>query len=294
MQIRNQGCVIGVAGRGILGCHSLDELLNVIREFGPQFLAGRQGLAGMGEHHGEGRTALEGLLAGQHVHHADSQGVNVSPVIDGLGVVRLLWGNEVWGTNTNARCRQFQILGQILGQSHIGNLDIPSGIQEQVGGLDVSVNNSLLASLTQCLCRLQGEAKRVCHTQSSMMGDMPGKVLPFHKLHHQVVLLAFLSEIMDLHNVRVIEGGGCLGFSYESGNESLVGSQLRAENLDSHPAIQSGLNGLINFPHAPLRNPSHNLAVADSKADMAAFIGCGNLRGLTALRAVDDPAGVLR
>src|SRR5215467_14982015 len=76
-----------------------------------------------------------------------------------------------------------------------------------------------------------------------------GQRLSLHALHHQKIDAVLLTDIMEHTNVRVIQTGNDLGFSFESLLADRVGGKMARENLDGHISLKPRIARAIHFTH---------------------------------------------
>ena len=70
--------------------------------------------------------------------------------------------------------------------------------------------------------------------------------------HHQVGLPVFLGEVVDRHDVGVLETGDGFGLALESLLEVRVLQKDRMQNLDGDIAIEGGVIRLVDRRHTAL------------------------------------------
>ena len=73
--------------------------------------------------------------------------------------------------------------------------------------------------------------------------------LSLHALHYQKIDAVLLTDIMEHTNVRVIQTGNGLGFSFESLLADRVGGKMAGENLDGHSSLKPRIARAIHFTH---------------------------------------------
>jgi hypothetical protein len=83
------------------------------------------------------------------------------------------------------------------------------------------------------------------------------EILPLHVLHRDVVVVALLVEVVDLHDVRMRERGGDPRLVQEHVDELLLGVQVREDALDHDDALEPAvveLHGAKDLGHPPDRH----------------------------------------
>ena len=90
------------------------------------------------------------------------------------------------------------------------------------------------------------------------------ETIAFHERHREKVLVAALADLVNRHDVRMIELGGRLGF----GQEPLLfqlGSMLpRPRHLEGDDAVQFLVPGLVDNPHPAAGDLREKLVVAEA------------------------------
>ena len=97
--------------------------------------------------------AVERRPQRQQLVEGRSQAVDVGAAVDGAGAGLL-------GTHVSRRAEQAVVVGQArvgqpASQAEVGHPDVPLGIDQQVGGLDVAVDHSLVVGVRQGIGRLE-------------------------------------------------------------------------------------------------------------------------------------------
>ena len=60
---------------------------------------------------------------------------------------------------------------------------------------------------------------------------------PVHQLHHNIVQLPLVHNVVDVDNVGVGQAGRCLGLHLELLHKGVVGGELLLQHLDGHQAV---------------------------------------------------------
>ena len=116
-------------------------------------------------------------------------------------------------------------------------------------GLDVAVVDARLMGDAQCTGGFGCD-----------LGCAPGEQRPFgppdvpqrparDELHHHVVGVAVLTEVVDADDVGVHEVRRRLGFALEAGNECVVSGELRVEDLDRDFPSKADVLSLEDIGH---------------------------------------------
>jgi hypothetical protein len=187
----------------------------------------------------------EGGLAGDPLVEHQGQGVDVGlavehPPLDLLGCG--VPGRAQDGTVRLGPGR----LGQRPGQAEVGDPESPVGIEEQVGRLDVPVDQSPLVGVVQPGRGLEPHPHRLLRGQQGVGVVDLAEAAPGQVLEHQVRLVVLLAPVEDLEDVRVVEGGHGPGLGPEPLEEGGITGQGRVEDLDGHPSVQRHVVGQVD------------------------------------------------
>ncbi len=140
----------------------------------------------------------------QQVVQRTSERINVASCICLLRVHRLFGGHVLDRPHDRAGRSQTRSLRRASHrvidprQAHVENLHGSLGIQQQIGGLDVAMNNSLLVRVLQSPRCLNNVSNRLVDGEWAVLFDEYRKVTPFDVLHHQ--------EVRSLRHIRIVGG----------------------------------------------------------------------------------------
>ena len=121
-------------------------------------------------------------------------------------------------------------------------LTFPRRVEHDVAGLDIPVDDPLGVGVLETRADLVADGEGEVHRELfPPVEDIP-EALAFDELHHHHVRSLVDAEIDDLHDVLVIERGGCFGLEDEAPGEVLVGGEVVVELLDGDDAVERGLD----------------------------------------------------
>jgi hypothetical protein len=87
--------------------------------------------------------------------------------------------------------------------------------------------------------------------------------LPRKELHHDVVALAILADVVDVHQVGVGQGGGEAGLAPEAIAQLGRGGEVGAQDLDRHRPVEQPVVAAVDLRHPP---------AGDQRADFVALV----------------------
>src|SRR5262245_18021892 len=90
-------------------------------------------------------------------------------------------------------------------QSHVQNLRLSLGRNEDVGRLDVAMDDSLAVGVLESRCHLIDYRHGLAYLQPATTLDNLAQALALHQFHRDEVGLALLAHIVDSDDVFVIE-----------------------------------------------------------------------------------------
>jgi hypothetical protein len=136
----------------------------------------------------------------------------------------------------------------------------PVGRQEDVRGLEVAVDDPGRVQGLEGAEDAAGERGRL-RRRKGPAAQPVGQGLSLQQLHGDEELAVVLADLVDLADVRVIDGGGGAGLAPEALARRLVG--LR-DGLDRDLAAQAEVLGREHDPHPALPEPAEDAVAAES------------------------------
>ena len=103
----------------------------------------------------------------------------------------------------------------------------------------------------QCHQDLAGKMHRLLPTDGALLLDILLQGDAINELHDDILNLVAEADIINLHNIGVIEHRNRLGFIAEATEEIAVVGELFLEDLNGNPAVLHAVIGLIHIGHAP-------------------------------------------
>ena len=127
-----------------------------------------------------------------------------------------------------------------LGEPEVEHLHRAIRGQEDVGRLQVAVDNALFVSDVERLRDLPSDRQRIGNRDPApaRRGDQVGERLPVDELHHQRAGGARFLETMDVRDIRMIERRKDLRFALEPRETIAITGEQVGQDLDRDVAVQ--------------------------------------------------------
>ena len=216
---------------------------------------------------------------GEHVIKNRAQGIDIrrrgQRAVTG---VRLLGREVARGAENLAGDREIRITGHFLGQSEIGDPRFAERIDQDIGRFEVAVQNALLMGILNRFGQGLEIGRRPLGGEGAS-GLQLGKVGAFHKIHGKVADSLVLADLVNGHNVGVLQSGGRGGLGAEPADVFRAGELTGRKHLYGHNPPKTALAGFVNDAHAAARHLLDQLIVAES-AQEERVAEAGSIAGL--------------
>jgi hypothetical protein len=93
--------------------------------------------------------------------------------------------------------------------------------------------------------------------------DGLAQVRPVEQLHGHVEQPVLLPEVVDGHDVRVVQQGGRLGLALEALERLVAPAEMDGERLQGDVALENGVVGLVHLAHRAAAELAHDPVLAD-------------------------------
>ncbi len=201
-------------------------------------------------HHGHGIRifAFVRRAAGHGVEESRAQAVEVA--LEGLRLALKLFRRDVVGRAPDLAVEMVhRVVGE--GETEIDDLRRVVLVEENVARLDVAVNQSTALERTLQPAR-DGDADLDAFQFGDLgaLGDAVIERTTGDELDHHIIDALMLTEGVNLDDVRMIQGGGDLGFAQEGVEELFVADQLRLQDFHRDGAVQRHVAAEVNGAHA--------------------------------------------
>jgi hypothetical protein len=143
---------------------------------------------------------------------------------------------------------------------------MPALGHEDVGGLDVAMEDPVRVRRFECIRQLDAKFKNLCRGQRTAR-DQAVERHPFQELHRDEVPPVMLSDVVHHADVRMIDRRGGQSLALEPFDCAGIVRQLFREELQCDDAAQPGVLGLVDLSHAPRAQLLHDAVMRDGFAD---------------------------
>ena len=206
--------------------------------------------------HRDGRLAVVGRVAGEHLVHDHAQRVEVGAEVD-PAALGLLGGDIVH------RAQGFPGEGGLggghPGNAEVGHLDAAVLEDHDVVGLDVPVDNPAAVGMLQCLGDLGGKVQRFPPVEHALLLHVLLQGDAVDELHDDIVHIVRMGHVIDIDDIGMREHGDGLGLGMEAAAKLCILRQLVLEDLDGHQPVEPVTPRLIHHGHAAGSDHFQNL-----------------------------------
>ena len=155
---------------------------------------------------------------------------------------RLLGSDVVEGADGGSLTSNSIIFGQVDRQPQVGELGCSITGHQDVVGVDVAVDQSFAVGVFEPHGDLAHELDGGRRGNHRLLGNQRADGLAFDVLHHEIIPAAGFAEVVDAHQILVLQLGAYTCLTLKSRNGSRVVDPLGRENL------RARLDGSIACP----------------------------------------------
>ena len=264
----------------VLGQDDGQDVLDEQRDAAERAGAHRRGVDDLVDELGE-VAALERRAAGEAAVGDRAERVDVGEVGD-LAAGGLL-GGHVLRRADDALAGQGALAAQELGHAEVEDLPGRAGVEEQVVGLEVAVDDAGEAGDLEAAGDLVEQGDDLVGRQPVLGAQPGGEVGAVQALHGEVGHGGVgARQLVDADDVRRLEARGDGHLAVEALDEGGAGGGARVEQLDGGGSAVAA-RGLVDLAHGAAAQDEAELEAAHGLVGPAALVGA-----VGALRLVDD------
>src|ERR1700733_13168556 len=174
-----------------------------------------------------------------------------------------------------------------LGQSEVKNLAVSVPCEENVGGLDVAVDNTSRVSGVERVGDVDGNGEKNFRFQRTprnamLQGD------PVEKLHDDEWLTILLPDFMNRADIGGVQGRSGLGLASEAFQRLRVLGDIIGQELKGNEATERRVLSLVDHAHPTTAQFLDDAVVRDGLANHAEGMLWGNHAQVNESQAVGD------
>ena len=192
-----------------------------------------------GEQIGAGVEFFAANLFGRHVRHGAERRTGTGEM---FGIDPEGGESSGGGFGLDARVRN-------LGEAEVEDFGVAAFGDEEVGGLDVAVNDAFGMGGIEGVGNFDGEIEEAVQLHGAA-GDEMLESLALETFHGDEGLAIFLADIMDGADVGMVESGGGFGFAAKAAEGLGIFSEVVGEKFQSYEAVEAGVLSLVDDSHA--------------------------------------------
>ncbi len=185
--------------------------------------------------------------SGQQFIQQNAEGIDIRQVRH-VAAGHLFGSHVVWRAHGVAGAGQAQV--RALGDAEIHHLDRARGVELDVLGLDVAVDDLLLVDVLQGLGHLERDAQLAGQVAGMPVLHGAAQILAAQKLRHHVRAALVLAEVVHAHDVLMSQASGQLGLAQKARFGVGVGGGFGLEDLHRHGAPNDGVARPVDARHA--------------------------------------------
>jgi hypothetical protein len=220
--------------------------------------------------HLDGGVAAEGLLAGEKFVEYCSEAENVRRCRHfGRFSRGLLRGHIGRGADYFTSKGKVTPKLKVFGQSEVADVRLVFAIDEDVGGLQVAMEDPMLMSIVN----RSGDPRDKFHVALNRVAirnkgrnaspfQAIRQSLAFDQLHAEVILTCFLAGLEDRNDIRMGETGGGLGFRMEALDRARGDRMDAGDDFKRDGAAKARLSRLVDNAHSATPEFLKNFVVA--------------------------------
>ncbi len=223
----------------------------------------------------ERRGSLEGRLSREDVVERGSERVDVAALVVRLVAARLLGRHVGERADLRAGARDLRRGAAELGDPEVEDVGPRGGVDEDVLGLQVAVDDALLVRVLDGARHVAERLERPVEREPVLPGEPPLEGQPLDELHGYVVLPLDLAGLEDGDDARMAEPRDGLRLSPEALEARRVRRAVVADGLEREEPLQAVVPGAEDDAHAAPADLSEEDEVPEDAAGRAGTLDLG-------------------
>ena len=153
-----------------------------------------------------------------------------------------------------------------MASPEIENLGGAALADENVGGLDVAVDNAFAVRGIESICDLDGELEKLLKGNRSGLQPLLER-LPGQEFHGDEVLAFFFADVVDRADIGMVQRRGGAGFAAKAFERLGIASEVVRKEFEGDVAAEADVFGFINHAHSATAEFFQDAVMADGFAD---------------------------
>ena len=199
-------------------------------------------LADAGHERGDGGVGREGHRAGDRLDEDEAERVHVGLAVDGLAL-GLLRRGVAGGAEHGALRLGPRRLGQGAGQAEVGDAQPAVVAEQEVGGLDVAVDEAAAVGVVEGPGGLEADEQGLRRREPDALVEHGAQAAAAEVLGDDVGRAVVVAPVVDGDDVRVVQGRGRLRLGPEAAEEGVVVGEGGVQDLHRDPAAEAHVVG---------------------------------------------------
>ena len=151
------------------------------------------------------------------------------------------------------------------GDAEIEHLHEPAPRHHQVCRLDVPVDDASLMREAETVGHFVDDVELADRRKRRIVSDQRRERVAIDVLHGDIELTVVVADVVDGDDVGVLEPAGRLSFTHEATAQVLA---IDAQEFQRHVAVEHGVAGEVQHPHAPFPEESLDVVPPDARGDV--------------------------
>jgi hypothetical protein len=168
-----------------------------------------------------------------------------------------------------------------FGEAEIQNFGVAALGDENVGGLDVAMNDAFAVGGVERVGNLDGEIEQVVQFHRAA-GDGVLQSLAVEKFHRDEGFAVRFANIVNRADVGMVQGGGGLGFSLETREGLRIFRDVVWQEFQRDETVQADVLGFVHDAHASAAEAFQDAIVGEGLVEerivaghVLDILGCG-------------------